>query len=52
MHKNQNPDMIATYREGFFGNMGNANPIVDGQKPLFTQNSLSSSLVFDSVKSN
>ena len=49
MHKNQNPDMIATYRECFFGNMGNADAFVDGQKPLFTQNSLSTSLVFDSV---
>ena len=50
MHTTQYPDLFVTDPEGFNMNTGKKNPTVVDQKPLLTENSMSSAAVFDSVK--
>ena len=46
----QYPDLFVTYREGFNFNCGNKNQSVVDVQPPFSQNSISSPLVFESLK--
>ena len=50
MHTTQYPNLFLSYREGLDMNTGNKKPNVVLEKPSFTQSSMSSSLVFDSVR--
>ena len=51
MHKTQYPDLLVTYREGFIMNTGNINPFVADENSSLIQNSMSSTLFFEFVKS-
>ena len=49
-HLTQYLDLFVTYREGFNMNTGNRIAIVIDENPSFIHQSMSSTLVFDSVK--
>ena len=50
MKTTQYPDLFITYREGFNLNTGSRNPIVVDEDLTFSKHSISSPLVFNSVK--
>ena len=50
MDTTQYLDLLVTYREGCKLNNGNKNSVVVNENPSFSQQSMSSALVFDSVK--
>ena len=50
MHTTQYHDLFVTYREGFNLTTGNKDTIVADENPLFSRQSISSPLLFDSVK--